>query len=154
MKTKAILLGLLFGFLVLQIPAMAEEGWVTNLDEGLKKGKAENKRVLVDFTATWCGWCTKLKNEVFEAKEFSEYAQKNLVLVSIDADQNRELVDKYKVDGFPTVYLLNGDGKEVDKVVGFKPLEGFMEMLKKTEGAAAATSPAAPAPETASETKK
>lgn len=31
----------------------SEEGWSTSLDEGLAKAKAENKMVLVDFSADW-----------------------------------------------------------------------------------------------------
>jgi len=114
----------------------SEENWLTNLDEGLKKAKEVNKRVLVDFTATWCGWCTKLKNEVFEKDEFQKYSGDNLILVSIDADQNKELVDKYKVEGFPTVLILSPDGQILEQIVGFKNLESFMEVLKKTEEAA------------------
>ena len=155
MNWKSLLLCVLVGFLLVQMPVWSEEGWLTNLDDGLKQAKADNKRVLVDFTATWCGWCTKLKNEVFDKKEFSDYAAKNLVLVSIDADQNRELVDKYKVSGFPTVMVMDGEGKVVDQIVGFKPLEGFLETLKKTETAPTAAPVKTPEPVTpvASETK-
>lgn len=146
MNWKSLILCVLVGVLLVQMPVLAEEGWLTNLDDGLKQAKAENKRVLVDFTATWCGWCTKLKNEVFDKKEFGDYAAEKLVLVSIDADQNRELVDQYKVSGFPTVMVLDGDGKVVDQIVGFKPLEGFLETLKKSESAPAAEPAKTPAP--------
>ena len=35
--------------------------WLTDLDEGIKVAKAENKAILVDFTGSdWCGWCIRL----------------------------------------------------------------------------------------------
>jgi len=113
----------------------ADEGWLDSFDDALKQAGSEKKLVLVDFTATWCGWCTKLKEEVFEKDEFKQYVADKFVLVAIDADKNRELVDKYGVNGFPTIMVLDEAGKEVHKIVGFKPLEGFIEELKTVQPA-------------------
>lgn len=113
--------------------ASAEEGWLDNLDAAVQQAAAEKKLVLVDFTATWCGWCTKLKEEVFEKDEFTQYAADKFVLVAIDADKNRELVDKYGVSGFPTIVILDGEGKELHKIVGFKTLDAFLGELKSLE---------------------
>ena len=113
----------------------ADEGWLDSFDDALKQAGSEKKLVLVDFTATWCGWCTKLKEEVFEKDEFKQYVADKFVLVAIDADKNRELVDKYGVNGFPTIMVLDEAGKEVHKIVGFKPLEEFIEELKTVQPA-------------------
>jgi len=113
----------------------ADEGWLDSFDDALKQAGSEKKLVLVDFTATWCGWCTKLKEEVFEKDEFKQYVADKFVLVAIDADKNRELVDKYGVNGFPTIMVLDEAGKAVHKIVGFKPLEEFIEELKTVQPA-------------------
>jgi protein disulfide-isomerase len=96
--------------------------WLTDLPQAQAKAKAQNKMVLMDFEGSdWCPWCMKLKSEVFNQPEFIEYAKKNLVLVEVDfprktplSDEqhraNSELSDKYKVQYFPTVILLDGDG--------------------------------------------
>lgn len=129
-----ILVTLLLAFVgLLCTSAMAEDGWLDNLDDALKQAESEKKLVLVDFTATWCGWCTKLKEEVFSKDEFTQYVADKFVLVAIDADKNKELVDKYGVQGFPTIMVLDGEGKEVHKIVGFKPLDGFIEELKSVQ---------------------
>lgn len=136
----------LFAVLTLVVMPMlasaAEDGWLENIDEGLKQGGADSKIVMVDFTATWCGWCTKLKDEVFSTDEFKKTAGEKLVLVAIDADKNRELVDKYKVEGFPTILFLDTDGREVNRIVGFRDLQGFLEEISKLP-AATAQKPAA-----------
>lgn len=115
----AYALALMSGF------ALAAEGWMTDYDAALKKAKAENKSVLLDFTGSdWCGWCIRLKKEVFSQKAFKEYAKDNLVTVELDfpqrkklsADvkkQNAELMKQYKVRGFPTIILLNSDGEKI-----------------------------------------
>lgn len=129
-------LGFLFFLCIfsLSFSAFAENEWLTNLEKGLLKGKADGKRVLCYFSATWCGWCSKMSEEVFEKKEFQEYAGKNFVLVTLDADQNREIVDKFKVEGFPTILIFDTEGKVLDQVVGYKLLDSTLEALKYTEG--------------------
>jgi len=123
-------------FLCLYIPCFAEDdGWLENLDEGIKQAKKDNKRVFVDFTATWCKWCLKLKDDVFSKDNFKNYARENLVLVSIDADQNRELVDKYQVNGFPTMFILDSEGKVLATIAGYIGLEACLEQIKATENA-------------------
>jgi len=106
--------------------ALAGE-WLTDLPKAQAQAKKENKLVLLDFTGSdWCGWCIKLKNEVFDTKEFKEYADKNLVLVEVDFPRkkeqseelkkaNRALQEKYQIGGYPTIIVLDGDGKQVGK---------------------------------------
>jgi thioredoxin-related protein len=101
--------------------------WMTNLDHALKIAKKENKVVFIDFTGSdWCQWCKRLSNEVFSHKEFEEFANNNLVLVKIDFPRNieqsnatkfynQQLANLYGVEGFPTIILLDKNGKGILK---------------------------------------
>jgi len=101
--------------------------WITNLEEGIKKAAEENRTVLVDFTGSdWCGWCFRLRDEVFVQPEFIDYSSKSLVLVELDFPQrkeqteetkkyNRKLLDKYGVKGFPTILIIDKEGKEIGR---------------------------------------
>jgi thioredoxin-related protein len=100
----------------------AEPVWLTDLDEGIKVAKAEKKAILVDFTGSdWCGWCIRLKKEVFDQKEFAAVT-KDFVLVELDYPQkkkqpaeekakNKALADKFGIEGFPTIMLLDANGE-------------------------------------------
>jgi thioredoxin-related protein len=96
--------------------------WLTDLDEGIKVAKAEKKAILVDFTGSdWCGWCIRLKKEVFDQKEFAA-ATKDFVLVELDYPQkkqqsaevkakNKVWAEKFSIEGFPTIMLLDSNGE-------------------------------------------
>jgi len=129
--------------------AGAEElNWTTDVPQAQAKAKAENKLVMMDFTGSdWCGWCIKLNKEVFSKPEFAEYAKKNLVLVEVDFPRakkqsetlqktNQELQKKYSIEGYPTIIVLNGQGKQVGQLGymqgGPKAFIAELEKLKKS----------------------
>ena len=103
--------------------SQATTDWITDYDQALAVAKAQNKKVLLNFTGSdWCGWCIKLDKEVFSQKQFLNYAKDNYILVKLDFPrrtqlpanlkrQNDALAKKYKVRGFPTVVVLNSNGK-------------------------------------------
>jgi thiol-disulfide isomerase/thioredoxin len=105
---------------VLSLPAA--DAWLTDLDEGIKVAKAEKKAILVDFTGSdWCGWCIRLKKEVFDQKEFAA-ATKDFVLVELDYPQkkkqpaeekakNKVWAEKFAIERFPTIMLLDANGE-------------------------------------------
>src|SRR6266404_7862353 len=115
---KKILFSLIAISSLLAIQA-AEPEWTTDFAAAKAKAKAEGKMVLMDFTGSdWCGWCIKLRKEVFLTPEFNAYARSNLVLVEIDQprykplspemlETNTKLQEKYGANGFPTLVLLS-----------------------------------------------
>ena len=140
---KKIAIGLAAGWTLLHAGA-AELQWMTDLPKAQDKAKAEHKLVMMDFTGSdWCGWCIKLNKEVFSQPEFVEYANKNLVPVEIDfprrkqqtADlkkSNEALQRRYKIEGYPTIIVLNGEGKKVGEL-GYQPggPKAFIAELEK-----------------------
>ena len=128
---KILAVGLLTGLTLLQ--ARGEEPkWLTDVPKAQAEAKTEHKLVMLDFTGSdWCGWCIKLHKEVFSQPEFADYAKKNLVLVEVDFPRtkqqsealkkaNQALQAKYKVEGYPTIIVLNGEGKKVGEL-GYEP---------------------------------
>ncbi|HNV69579.1 MAG TPA: protein disulfide isomerase family protein [Candidatus Ozemobacteraceae bacterium] len=133
MKLRSLFVLVLCFLLTASLALVASDDWLKNIDDGLKQAKAENKIVMVDFTATWCGWCKKLQTDVFDREEFQKFAAEHLVLVSIDADANRDLVTKYGVEGFPTIVFLNANGDKIHTISGYLPLEGFLSELQEAQ---------------------
>ena len=125
---------------------VAEEysaNWLTDLSVVQAKAKEEGKPILMDFTGSdWCGWCIKLKKEVFSKPDFIDYANEHLILMTVDfpnrkqqeeslKDQNNTLLDIYGVKAFPTIILVDAEGKVLGET-GYRRggPESYVEHLK------------------------
>jgi thioredoxin-related protein len=122
----------------------ADLSWGTDLPKALAQAKAEKKFVFMDFTGSdWCPGCIAFHKKIAASPEFASYANANLVLVVVDFPNNSPQSDelksanlalqkKYDVEGFPTLVLLNADGKEVGRQLGYEPgsPEDFITKLK------------------------
>ena len=60
-------------------------GWYVNVQKANVESAKTGKPILANFTGSdWCGWCMKLRREVFDTPEFQEWAKKNVVLLELD----------------------------------------------------------------------
>jgi len=118
-------------------PAAAAEpvhkDWLEQDFEGaLKKAKAENKFVLVDIYAEWCAQCKELDEKTWPDPAVRAWIAKNAVAVRIDTDAKRkDLQPAFKITGYPTVMLMDAEGKEVrPRLMGFEKPEGMLGWLE------------------------
>jgi len=100
-----------------------------NLASVLAEAKRDNKRVLVDFEAVWCGPCHTMDELVFTAKSVVA-ATEGTLAVKVDGDDHHDLKVKYKVEGYPTLILLDSNGKELRRGVGYQSIVQMLAMLK------------------------
>jgi protein disulfide-isomerase len=147
MKRSLSLLAALAIFTVTGAVQAAEgASWSTDYQAALKEAKAANKPILADFTGSdWCTWCIRLGEDTFSKSEFAAFAKDNLVLLEVDfpqgkaqaasvKKQNEELAAKFGVEGFPTLVLIDGRGKEIARHVGYLPggPEAMIDWIKKS----------------------
>ena len=101
------------------------KGFIENFAKAQKEAGELKQPIFALFTGSdWCPWCVKLHDEVLETKEFKKFAEDNLVLFEADfprtkdqpsdvKKQNKELSSKYGIQGFPTVLVLDAEGKQL-----------------------------------------
>lgn len=118
--------------LALVCPALAEppEGkWTEDYKAALAVAKTDNRPALLMFSAAWCGPCNRMKKEVFTQSVVKRMLD-NWVGIYIDGDKNRELMDKYHAEAFPTFIVLDPAGKELGRFVGGVAAEEFLNNLR------------------------
>lgn len=133
------------------LSAAAEAKWLHDFEAAKAQAKEEGKPIFINFTGSdWCGWCIKLEKEVFTKKEFQDYAKDNLVLMEVDfpekkeqpaevKEQNKKLDKDFKIEGYPTLFLLDAEGKKLTGDVGYREggpaayVEHLKSLLEKKE---------------------
>ena len=85
------------------------------------------KPVLVDFWAPWCGPCKMVAPEL---EAVAQQYEGKAIVAKVNIDEQQQLASKYNVMSIPTLLLFK-DGKEVERIVGYRPRKDLMEMIDK-----------------------
>jgi thiol:disulfide interchange protein DsbD len=140
----ALILGLLLGIRAvetgLQVELLPRGGaavadapkgnWMEQDLEGAL-AKANGKLVIVDTYAEWCAQCKELDEKTWPDPQVTAWLKDNAVAVRIDMDKVRkDLAKRYGIQGYPTVLVLDGQGRELRRVMGFQKPAEMLRFLK------------------------
>ena len=87
----------------------------------------EDKLLVVDFFATWCGPCKKLSPTL---DEVSEELGEQVNIVKVDVDESEDLAMDYGIRSVPTVLFFK-NGQQVDKFVGAIPNSAIVATIQE-----------------------
>lgn len=99
------------------------------------EAKAADKLIFLDAYTTWCGPCKKMSNDVFTKNEVGSLFNSKFINVKIDMEKGEglNLAEEYMVLAYPTLLFIDGDGKMVHKVVGYKSPEELINVANNSQ---------------------
>ena len=120
MKPLAILL-----FVAASLSAQGTTKWEHDYASALRQTKTKNKVIFMDLWTEWCGPCQRLQKDIFPTPEgtaalgkvvpFSALVQKR---DGTPLPEGTKLAEKFNLNAFPTMVILDANGKELRRQVG------------------------------------
>ncbi len=119
-------------------PGIAWRAW----DRGLEEARASGRPVLVNVYTDWCGWCRRMKADVYTRAEIRDYLDDHFVVVTLNAEgsdparyegrafTSRSLAARFGVTGYPTTLFLRPDGGHMVNVPGYVESARFLQILR------------------------
>jgi thioredoxin:protein disulfide reductase len=115
----------------------AKLSWEPSEAAARTRAESEQRPMLVDFTAEWCGACNELSRITFADPKVMAEASR-FVAVKVDATHEDDpsidvLKDRYRVVGLPTVILVGKDGRERTRFTEFVPPDQFLTAIRQID---------------------
>jgi len=103
--------------------------------EILLLAKKENKLIFMDCYTSWCGPCKALAKNVFTQEKVGDFFNPRFINVKYDMEKGdgKMLNERYKkhIIGYPTMLLIDAEGKVLQQLAGFKEPDELIEGIRK-----------------------
>lgn len=123
-----MLISLLTLLVTLPFATAGEPAWGDDISTALKDAKSANKPVLVDVWAIWCVPCREMDETTYKDQKVLE-TMTGFIPVKVDADAQKIFIERYRVDAFPTILMLDSRGNEITRLLGYVDAATLRETL-------------------------
>jgi len=100
--------------------------------EAIKTGKL----IFIDCYTDWCGPCRRMAKTSFKDERVGNAFNGNFINLKIEMEKDldrKEIAMKYRINAYPTLLIINGEGKLIKKVLGMQSVDGLLHLAKTEE---------------------
>ena len=110
--------------------------WAMNYDSAINLAKSQNKLIMIDISKTNCPPCEYLATKVYTNDKVANYINNNFIplFYFVDEDNLPVIVENYFMGTTPAILFLEPNGKLVYSMIGARPPEVFLNMLRNVKG--------------------
>lgn len=99
-------------------------------EEAKAQAKKDKKQLFVDCYTTWCGPCKMLDRNVFSNPDLGKFINENYIPLKLDMEREGVLQSEaYRINSYPTMLILDAEGNEKSRIVGYRDASQLMRML-------------------------
>ncbi|MEE8639786.1 MAG: tetratricopeptide repeat protein [bacterium] len=102
--------------------------WLSSMDEGKERAEAEDKNLVVYYSADWSKLSEQFEYDVLENADVQKKLA-DFVAVHIDSDVDEDTPKTYAVGAYPTTIFYTSEGEEITRAVGAVTAEEFSKLV-------------------------
>lgn len=109
-------------------------GWVPFSQESLAQAAQQRRPVVLDFVADWCIPCHEMDVSTFADPRVVELARDFLMLradLTLENEYTQGVTKQFDVRGVPTLIVLDENGREVARLVGYVSADELLEAMHR-----------------------
>jgi thioredoxin-related protein len=104
--------------------------WQSSLNNCKISARQKHKLIIVDVYTDNCHWCSRLEHETFQNPGLVTELGDRFIWLKLHSRINAAELTPYKISGYPTVLVIDAQGKVVTSISGFLPPEQFVEKME------------------------
>lgn len=108
--------------------AAQEIQWHT-YNDGMARGKFENKKVFIHFFAEWCAACKAMEKNTFSDPAIITALNENFIAVKVDTDREVGTASMYSVKALPDNWFIAANGEVIGNRPGYIPPDQLKNIL-------------------------
>ena len=112
--------------------------WEHRFDEAVKKARAAQKPIMIDFWADWCSWCHRLDQTTYVDAVVVKLSE-DFIAVKVDTEsgkKNQEIALRYNVATLPTITFITPGGRQILTLKGYQGPGQFPRTMETARDAA------------------
>jgi len=110
-----------------------DEGVVVLKSDSFQKALDHFDNILVEFYAPWCGHCKAFAPDYVKIAAILKEKGENVACAKVDAPEEQDLIEKYDIQGFPTLKLFRKD-KKPESYQGFRSVDSLVDWVTRKIG--------------------
>ncbi|MCK9152143.1 thioredoxin family protein [Methanobacterium alcaliphilum] len=107
----------------------SELKWYTDMNLAISEAQNNNKSIFALFYTDWCPGCQEIQSNTLSNDDVKQKLAQKYVSVKIDTDNNPQLSSEYGIYGLPTIIIMDSNGKEITRLLGYQSPEDLLNLL-------------------------